>query len=527
MSTPREGPNPLRPYYIPPSVGLPIGRGPTGSAASQYANNQASSASNARTSFGSSARDILSDLDYTEYLTDASPTSAEVIKGLVDQALWRYTSVLLAQPFEVAKTVLQVQLAGSADDSAHGVLNDDMRRRPERYREEFSDTAYDDSDSDEVSYFTSTAPAPQTPSRSPRRRGRRSHGYHSPSPQSPESPVPRRESRHSNNAHHIPTTTSIHTVISHLWSSEGAWGIWKGTNSTFIHGVLLSTITAFARSLICAVLALPDPGLPLSQSSPSYLIYNPSAVGGLDVLSSASPLLSLAAAVSAAGIAGMILAPLDIVRTKLMLTPSTHPPRSLIPTLQSLPSWTLPFSIAPVTFLHSTLPTLISASTPLVLRTRLGIDPVLTPSLYSIATFASQVIELGVRLPIETVLRRGQMAVVASPSSTDKFSRATTLPTARPEKVHTIVEPAPYKGLIGTAYYIVFEEGSRGDAATHLVNGRGGAAVKSVGSGKIGKRRKGQGLGGLWRGWRVGMWGLVGVWGAATLGGVGGKGGEF
>ena len=119
------------------------------------------------------------------------------------------------------------------------------------------------------------------------------------------------------------------------------------------------------------------------------------------------------------------------------------------------------------------------------------------------------------------------MAVVASPSSTDKFSRATTLPTARPEKVHTIVEPAPYKGLIGTAYYIVFEEGSRGDAATHLVNGRGGAAVKSVGSGKIGKRRKGQGLGGLWRGWRVGMWGLVGVWGAATLGGVGGKGGEF
>ena len=139
MSTPREGPNPLRPYYIPPSVGLPVGSGPTGSAASQYATNQASSTSNAKTSFGSSARDILSDLDYSEYLTDASPTSAEVVKGLVDQALWRYTSVLLAQPFEVAKTVLQVQLAGSAGDGAHGTLNDDMRRRPERYREELSD----------------------------------------------------------------------------------------------------------------------------------------------------------------------------------------------------------------------------------------------------------------------------------------------------------------------------------------------------------------------------------------------------
>ena len=37
--------------------------------------------------------------------------------------------------------------------------------------------------------------------------------------------------------------------------------------------------------------------------------------------------------------------------------------------------------------------------------------------------------------------------------------------------------------------------------------------------------RKGQGIRGLWRGWRVGFWGLVGVWGAAALGGAGG--GEF
>ena len=30
---------------------------------------------------------------------------------------------------------------------------------------------------------------------------------------------------------------------------------------------------------------------------------------------------------------------------------------------------------------------------------------------------------------------------------------------------------------------------------------------------------------GLWRGWRVGFWGLVGVWGAAACGGGGGGGG--
>lgn len=62
------------------------------------------------------------------------------------------------------------------------------------------------------------------------------------------------------------------------------------------------------------------------------------------------------------------------------------------------------------------------------------------------------------------------------------------------------------------------------------MKGKGGASavkVTSATKAKGEKRKKGQGVEGLFRGWRVGMWGLVGVWGAATLGGVGAKGGEF
>lgn len=42
------------------------------------------------------------------------------------------------------------------------------------------------------------------------------------------------------------------------------------------------------------------------------------------------------------------------------------------------------------------------------------------------------------------------------------------------------------------------------------------------------RRRKGQGVEGLYRGWRVGMWGLVGIWGTGFLGGLSGAadGGE-
>ncbi len=54
---------------------------------------------------------MLSDISYGDILSDASPSTVELIKGLASQGLWRYTSVLLAQPFESAKTILQVQLA--------------------------------------------------------------------------------------------------------------------------------------------------------------------------------------------------------------------------------------------------------------------------------------------------------------------------------------------------------------------------------------------------------------------------------
>ena len=136
MSGSREGPNLLRPYYIPPSVGPVPGSGTNSSTTHNFRGQDTSSSSTARASFGSSARDILSDLDYTDYLTDASPSAAEVVKGVVDQALWRYTSVLLGQPFEVAKTVLQVQVAGSTNATARGAFHDDMRRRPGKYRTE-------------------------------------------------------------------------------------------------------------------------------------------------------------------------------------------------------------------------------------------------------------------------------------------------------------------------------------------------------------------------------------------------------
>ena len=79
--------------------------------------------------------------------------------------------------------------------------------------------------------------------------------------------------------------------------------------------------------------------------------------------------------------------------------------------------------------------------------------------------------------------------------------------------------------MIGTMYHIVFEEGTRADPAeTGLARATGKAVVVKP---QQAKTRKGQGIEGLWRGWRVGVWGLVGVWGAGLIGGGAGKPGEF
>ncbi|KAL8731998.1 MAG: hypothetical protein Q9181_004115, partial [Wetmoreana brouardii] len=444
-------------------------------------------------------------MDYSEYLSDTSPSTTATIKALADQALWKYASVFLAQPFETAKTILQVRFQSTEQRGPSQTTSaDEARRRQMRYRGEDSQRVYDlssDSDYDSPSYFTATAPLRQPPSRQSRPRRRRGSPDHN-SPFDPISshspPAAQRSSPHTLD---LKSTSSLTAVLSALWQTEGAWGIWKGTNSTYIHSILLSTITSFARSFFAAIFAVPDPSLSFQINPPS------GAVGGLDILSSPAPMASLAVAVSAASLAGIILSPLDIAKTKLMLTPSTHPPRSILPTLNSLRSWTLPWSIAPVTILHSTLPTLMSASLPLFLRSRLSIDPLLTPTLYAVATFIGQGLELGVKLPIETVLRRGQMHVAQT--------------ATKGREVQTVVEVGPYKGLVGTMRSIIYEEGERNvksDQAKAAAAARAGRHVREP------QRRKGQGVEGLWRGWRVGMWGLMGVWGATALGGVASKG---
>lgn len=493
--------NPLRPYYVPPSIGPAPSASPS------------QPAHGAGSSYSSSARDYLPELDL-----DIRSTTSEAwtsTRSLVDSLAWRYTSVLLAQPFDVAKTVLQVSLPPS---SAAGGATPRRRKSPRRtasrkdqasrsrYETSEDEETADSEESDTPDYFTSSVPR----SRSPRKR-RRTPTPPSPSPPLSSTPTGRRKkySRSPSSqpaSPHLPLKRidSINHALSILYTHSGAIGLWRATNCTFLYTLLHRTTDAFLRSLLLTILGIPELTNPLDSTT---FLSKPSSNFTPDLTDTPSPLATLALTTFASTLTALLLAPLDLVRTKLIITPLTHTPRSTLSNLKRLPSLLPPSSLTLPTILHASLPALLSAALPLFARTQLALNPEANPNTWQLLSFATSISELFLRLPLETLLRRAQVSHLQS-----TYKTSTVGNEAKNDELPTIVPPAPYLGVSGTVYSILYSEGE--------ASGKDGKGMVRF--------RRGQGVSGLVRGWRVGFWGLVGVWGAGAVGaGSGGVGGEF
>lgn len=286
--------NPLRPYYIPPKIGeLPD---PTSSPAA----NSFSRGNAAGDGYASKARDLFPDLDYKDYINEPSSSAVEAIKDLIDELLWKYTSVLMAQPFEVAKTILQVRShAESADATSPAgtplATPTATEGRYAGYNNSASiyDYADSDSDADEPAYFTSNVPGTPTPSQS--QRGRRTR-------QEPSRPALKNAAVPPYQLN-LRLPDSVTEVLGQLWHKEGAWGVWKGSNATFLYTMLMSVLENWSRSALSALFNVPDLGVK-------------DDIDRLIDIASPYPWASLGVAAAAAVATGLILAPLDMVRTR-------------------------------------------------------------------------------------------------------------------------------------------------------------------------------------------------------------------
>ncbi|KAE8367398.1 hypothetical protein BDV27DRAFT_72767 [Aspergillus caelatus] len=505
MSSSREGLNPLRPYYSPPSMGL-------------EASNATSSPPDASSAhvFGSSARDLLPDLDYSDYLEN-SPSVSSWIRDALDRALWKYTSLLTAQPFDVAKTILQAYVVPDSQDGqwlmdghrrqSSGARNDPYDEEGgggEEEEEEEEEEGVDAlSSDDESSYFTSTAPAVSSPSNSRSRRLRRHITDRSGYIQTSTPP--------SRNALKIKNPSSLMDVLSQLWTTSGPTSPWKATNATFIYSLLLPTLNTFIRSLLSAIVGLPEDDISSSMTA--------------DILTSTSPIATLVLSFISTSLSALILSPIDTARTLLILTPVTHGPRSLIRAIRQIPTpnCTVPPHLVPITILHSSLPNFITTTTPLFLKSYLSLDPILNPSMWNLFTFMGSGLELAIRFPLETVLRRAQIATFTSPSLRQQSTsglrsvKPSEAVTEAPEVETIVPTPRTYRGIVGTMWGIVYEEGVQPNPEAERAQALFNKPIAL-------RKRQGQGIHGLYRGWRIGMWGIAGIWGASFLGNAGAVG---
>lgn len=195
------------------------------------------------------------------------------------------------------------------------------------------------------------------------------------------------------------------------------------------------------------------------------------------------------------------------------MTSVTKGQRRTLATLRALPSYVCQSILAVPTILTSLVNPIFTLSTPLVLRTRFMVDGQASPLTYSIAKFCASSTAILIKLPLETVLRRGQMAVLTS----QEYIKALGGPEPRME---TIVPPGRYYGVFGTMYHITSAEGMR-----NIVQAPSSKKAKAKSKAQPPVQKNGQGLEGLWRGWKVNWWGLVGLWTASVVGN-GGEG-EF
>ena len=177
-----------------------------------------------------------------------------------------------------------------------------------------------------------------------------------------------------------------------------------GSLTTFVLDVSTSTIQPIVSSILS--------------------LFAPSALTSLPLPYAPHPYRSLSLLLTSHLLTGVILSPLDLVRTRL-IAQSTLPPHrkyrtpfdALKQILNEEGGWRTIYlhpNLFIPTLLDYTFRPLFTLSAPLLIEHNLRLDPLTNPVSYSLAEFCLSSISLLVTLPIETVRRRLQLQARAA-----------------------------------------------------------------------------------------------------------------
>lgn len=440
----------------------------------------------------SADKNYVYDLELLEYFDWNN--LGELTKNLGWNFFKNYCKVLLSQPLEIVRLVLQVGYfdftLSAKSDQNFSRLMDDMDSTSKS-----TDLLSSDEYEEEINYFQLTE-SPETSM------------YRSNNPVPPAALKPAR-SRNPNKIYPI----SRHTIdiMTAIASKDGPFALFKGINASFIHYTLSHTIEAWITGFLSPFLSIPDPFF-------------------LDLTHSTEPAKSLWLSVLACVLAGLVLMPLDLIKVKLMLTqfnklvatepqtpsdqydstdsaaaqwaaesspaptsaptsgsstaePSQMSPRSVRDSIRNFPRAVLlrpPPTIALLTVLHQFSTTVFRKLAPYLLFVRYNIDSYLSPNLYTVVNLVLLLMELFIKLPVENMLRKEQVRFLLTPKSLAED----------PHRVVTIDDPS--ENLIVTF--------------------NGWDTSQLFGDEKLSLWTRFRILG-LFNGWRVGVLNVIGFWG--------------
>ena len=182
--------------------------------------------------------------------------------------------------------------------------------------------------------------------------------------------------------------------------SEGLASLWKSQLITTFHSLLSNILQPQIHTALLAfspgtlpinpdvpLTALPSPGVPLALGVTSHLLTH------------------------------LLLSPLEIIRTRLIVMPLSHPStpssvalfRQMVDEEGRFSTMYLHPNLLIPSILEHTLRPLLTLSIPLLLERQFGISPDLAPITYSLCDLSLGLASLLILLPIETARRRLQL----------------------------------------------------------------------------------------------------------------------
>jgi fusion and transport protein UGO1 len=237
--------------------------------------------------------------------------------------------------------------------------------------------------------------------------------------------------------------------------SEGWPSLLKSQLISTFHSIFSNFLQPHVHSILLLI-------VPSSPSTPSLSL----GLGTPDLPLTAlqHPTIPLGLQVASHLISHLVLSPLELLRTRLIVMPHSHPStpnsisllRQIVNTEGGFSSLYLHSNLLFPAVLEHTLRPLLTLSIPLLLERQFNISPDLSPITYSLCDLSLGLGSLLILLPIETVRKRLQLqsrAVSVTAAGIGSKSKSTG-----DMKSIVRLKETPYVGIVDAMWRIVNEE---------------------------------------------------------------------